>query len=167
MYAAACMPLRLSITAYVRVSNGGVARSHGVLFYLMCTHSLAQTSPQGMGHAVSLSFHRFKGRPYKRWMSFKKKMSLLMDMNLALPFITSILFRLDHYRAVTWVTRACMSVHVCEDVAGKERGEGKRSVEKKDGGKCENKKNNVIRYTSILSNKPCSFRPLMAYWQSV
>lgn len=73
MYAAACMPLRLSITAYVRVSNGGVARSHGVLFYLMCTHSRAQTSPQGMGHAVSLSFHRFKGRPYKRWMSFKKK----------------------------------------------------------------------------------------------
>lgn len=39
-----------------------------------------------------------------------------------------------------------MSVHVCEDVAGKERGEGKRSVEKKDGGKCENKKTMLYKY---------------------
>jgi len=36
-----------------------------------------------------------------------------MDMNLALPFITTILFKLDRYRAVTRATAVSVVVVVC------------------------------------------------------
>ena len=58
---------------------------------------------QSLSLSLSLSLFTFlpdsKGGLIEDGCSLKK--SLLMDMNLALPFITAVLFRLDRYRAVT------------------------------------------------------------------
>lgn len=44
-----------------------------------------------------------------------------MDMNLTLPFITTVLFRLDHYRAVTRAVATSVSACMCEDMEGERR----------------------------------------------
>lgn len=53
-----------------------------------------------------------------------------MDMNLALPFITTILFKLDRYRAVTRATAVSVVVVVCmcvwEDMGGEGDGVGEK-----------------------------------------
>lgn len=86
--------------------------SHDVLSDTQ-TCNCSQVSPMGSGSAVCSPSTDSKGGLIEDGCFLKK--SLLMDTNLAPPFITTILFRLDSYKAVTWAADMCVCVSDIED----------------------------------------------------